>query len=84
MAAMTNPVNPMTDMFEINGGSRDTTSSDEPTSSAAIMSAIAWIALALSALALYPVTAQPASSGSFSLVGSMSQFRRGPHRHVVD
>src|SRR2546427_1882434 len=33
-------------------------------------------ALALSALVLHSAAAQPASSGSFSLVGSMSQFRR--------
>ena len=34
------------------------------------------LALALSALVLHAAAAQPASSGSFSLVGSMSQFRR--------
>src|ERR1700752_4232295 len=33
-------------------------------------------ALALSALLLNSVAAQPSSSGSFSLVGSMSQFRK--------
>ncbi len=34
------------------------------------------LALALSVLALNSVAAQPASVGSFSLVGSMGQFRR--------